>query len=57
MALSIQGHIYLACYSVWEQEADDAPMQRWVVDQMNTVLWYHVTALIVTVLLLSAFQP
>ncbi len=35
MALSIQGNIYLACYTVWDHEADDAPMERWVVDQMK----------------------
>lgn len=37
MALSIQGDIYVAAYSVWENEADDASMQRWVVDQMKRI--------------------
>jgi FAD/FMN-containing dehydrogenase len=37
MALSVQGNIYLACYSVWDQESDDAPMERWVVDQMKRI--------------------
>ena len=35
MALSIQGNVYLACYAVWEQQADDAAMEKWVVDQMR----------------------
>jgi FAD/FMN-containing dehydrogenase len=35
MALSIQGNIYLACYSVWENAAEDEAMERWVVDQMK----------------------
>jgi FAD/FMN-containing dehydrogenase len=37
MALSIQGNIYLACYSVWDNAADDEPMERWVVDQMKRI--------------------
>jgi FAD/FMN-containing dehydrogenase len=37
MALSIQANIYLACYSVWTDEAEDEPMQRWVVDQMKRI--------------------
>ena len=37
MALSIQGNIYLACYSVWDDEAEDEPMERWVVDQMRRI--------------------
>jgi FAD/FMN-containing dehydrogenase len=37
MALSIQGNVYLACYSVWENEADDEPMERWVVEQMQRI--------------------
>ena len=37
MALSIQGNIYLACYSVWEDAAEDESMERWVVDQMKRV--------------------
>jgi len=37
MALSIQGNIYLACYSVWDDEAEDETMERWVVDQMRRV--------------------
>lgn len=35
MALSIQGDIYLACYSVWDDPSEDVPMERWVVDQMK----------------------
>lgn len=37
MALSIQGNIYLACYSVWDDATEDEPMERWVVDQMKRV--------------------
>jgi FAD/FMN-containing dehydrogenase len=37
MALSVQANIYLACYSVWSDEAEDEPMKRWVVDQMKRV--------------------
>jgi FAD/FMN-containing dehydrogenase len=37
MALSVQGNIYLACYSVWEDPAEDETMERWVVQQMQRV--------------------
>ncbi len=37
MALSVQGNIYLACYSVWEDAAEDQTMERWVVEQMQRV--------------------
>ena len=35
MALSIQANIYVAVYSVWDNEADDAAMEKWPVDQMR----------------------
>lgn len=37
MALSIQANIYLACYTVWDDENEDAAMERWVVDQMKRI--------------------
>jgi FAD/FMN-containing dehydrogenase len=35
MALSVQADIYLAAYSVWDNEAEDAAMEAWPVDQMR----------------------
>ena len=37
MALSVQGNIYLACYSVWDDAAQDAAMERWVVERMRCI--------------------
>ena len=37
MAFSMQGDIYIAVYSVWEHEADDARHQAWVTDHMRSL--------------------
>ena len=35
MAFSMQGDIYIAVYSVWENPAEDAQHQHWVTDRMK----------------------
>lgn len=35
MALSVQGDIYIGAYSIWDNPADDAAMERWPVDQIR----------------------
>jgi FAD/FMN-containing dehydrogenase len=35
MALSVQGKIYIAAYTLWDNEADDEAMEKWPVDQFR----------------------
>ncbi|MGA3158106.1 MAG: FAD-binding oxidoreductase [Steroidobacteraceae bacterium] len=35
MAMSVQGEIYLAAYSIWDDPAEDERMTRWPVEQMR----------------------
>ncbi|MFM9967518.1 MAG: hypothetical protein ACKVQK_03810, partial [Burkholderiales bacterium] len=37
MAFSMQGNIYVALYSVWENPAEDAQHQAWVTDHMRAL--------------------
>lgn len=37
MALSLQSEIYLAIYTIWEDEADDARCRSWLARQMATL--------------------
>lgn len=35
MALSVQGKMYVAAYTLWDNEADDEAMEKWPVDQFR----------------------
>lgn len=35
MALSLQSEIYVAIYTIWEQDRDDARCRQWLLDQMK----------------------
>jgi hypothetical protein len=35
MAFSLQDDLYVALYSIWEDEAEDAAHQAWVTDHMR----------------------
>jgi FAD/FMN-containing dehydrogenase len=37
MALSLQSEIYLAIYTIWDDEADDARCCNWLARQMTTL--------------------
>ncbi|WP_273845537.1 FAD-binding oxidoreductase [Rubrobacter calidifluminis] len=37
MALSLQTDVYLAVYTIWEDEADDEACQRWLTSQMRRI--------------------
>jgi FAD/FMN-containing dehydrogenase len=37
MAMSVQGDVYLACYAVWDDPADDARVGRWPAERMRAL--------------------
>lgn len=37
MAFSMQGNVYLAAYTIWEHERDDAAMQDWVTSRFRAL--------------------
>jgi FAD/FMN-containing dehydrogenase len=35
MAFSMEGNVYIAAYTIWADEADDAAMQEWVTSRFR----------------------
>jgi len=37
MAFSMQGNVYIAAYTIWADEADDASMQEWITTRFRAL--------------------